>query len=55
MPSPVLTAAGCGCLLHWRSSLVKISSWFLFLEDQIRVGDVIEIAGKMACEKINYG
>ena len=55
---PVLTAAGVVGLSvgFGAQSLVKdiISGFFILLEDQIRVGDVIEIAGKDGVvEKIN--
>ncbi len=55
---PVLTAAGVIGLSVGigAQSLVKdiISGFFILLEDQIRVGDVIEIAGKDGVvEKIN--
>ncbi|MBN1995993.1 mechanosensitive ion channel family protein [candidate division KSB1 bacterium] len=56
--APILTAAGiAGVALGFGAqSLVKdiISGFFILLDDQIRVGDVVEVAGKAGVvEKIN--
>jgi len=58
--APILAAAGIVGLAvgFGAQSLVKdvISGFFILLEDQIRVGDVVEIAGKggLLCAKRSY-